>query len=247
MATVMITGATDGIGYALAKLYAARGDRLILVGRRALDTLDDPFFTPDNYCRTDLAEPDAPEHITAFLTEHSIATLDLVIHNAGVGFVGELTEQTSENVMTLVNVNFRAPVMVTHALIDQLRGGRVAFVSSVATAMPAPDYAVYNAAKSALDGFVTNLRTELHPYDIGVTLIHPGATRTGMHAKANYQGDTSKFTSPAEVAAAIQRTLDAENDAAVIGFVNKALRFVGTTFAGAVDTAMRRSNIRTAH
>lgn len=52
--TVLITGATDGIGRALAKIYQSRGDRLILVGRRALDTLNDALYTKNTYCRTDL-------------------------------------------------------------------------------------------------------------------------------------------------------------------------------------------------
>ncbi len=241
MPTVLITGATDGIGYALAQLYAARGDRLVLVGRRPLDALNDPFFTPQNYIAADLATPKAPKNVASFLEAQSITHINLLIHNAGLGYFGPIADQSAENIITLTAVNFRAPVLLTHKLLPYLKGGKVSFVSSVATAMPTPDYAVYTATKAALDAFAHNLRMELALDNIDVTLIHPGATRTGMHAKANMPGDNSKYTPAAEVAAAIQRTLDSHASGATVGAVNKVLRFVGNNFPRLVDTMMKGS------
>jgi short-subunit dehydrogenase len=241
MPTVLITGATDGIGHMLAKLYAGRNDRLILVGRRPMDALDDPLFTPETYVQADLSQPQAPATIKAFLGAHNLTQLDLLVHNAGLGYYGTVTDQPTDNITALIDVNYRTPVALTHALVPYLKGGRVAFVSSVATAMPTPDYAVYTATKAALDAFAHNLRMELAP-DVDVTLVHPGATRTGMHQKANMPGDTSKYPSAAEVAAAIQRAIDSGTNQTAIGFVNKALRFVVGQFPRLIDTAMKGSS-----
>lgn len=241
MPTVLITGATDGIGYALAQRYAARGDRLVLVGRRALATLDDPLFTPDTYIQADLAAPTAPETVAAFLDAAGIPRLDLLVHNAGLGYYGPLAEQPAADIITLTDVNFRAPVLLTHRLLPYLRGGKVGFISSVATAMPTPDYAVYTATKAALDAFAHNLRLELAPDGIAVALIHPGATRTGMHAKANMPGDNSNYAPAEAVAAAIQATLDRNTPQATIGLANTLLRFAGNSFPKLVDTMMKGS------
>ena len=68
--TVLITGATDGIGRALAGIYRARGDRLVLVGRRALDSLEGGLFSDETYCEADLSEPDCAERVE-FVSERA--------------------------------------------------------------------------------------------------------------------------------------------------------------------------------
>ena len=70
--TVLITGATDGIGLALARYYQQRGSRLILVGRKSLHELHDPLFNDTNYCQVDLAAADAPLHISQWLDAFSL-------------------------------------------------------------------------------------------------------------------------------------------------------------------------------
>jgi len=225
--TILITGATDGIGLALARRYHEAGARLILAGRRSLDELDDPLFTAESYCQVDLSEDGCAEKMAAWLAERDIDTLDLLINNAGIGFVGEIADQTPENIRELEAVNLRAPMRITHRLLPlvEAAAGKLVYIGSVASIMPTPDYAVYTATKAALDAFVRNLQIEL-----GAThsparaqMIHPGATRTSIHAKSGLaieRVDWTKFPPAAEVAEQIERIINGNRRVAGVGFNN---------------------------
>ena len=92
MKTVFITGATDGIGLEMAKLYQARGYRLILLGRRPLGDLDPQLFRESNYLQADLDGDDYVELVESWLSDQGIEEVDLLIHNAGAGWVGKLAK-----------------------------------------------------------------------------------------------------------------------------------------------------------
>ncbi|NJL34944.1 MAG: SDR family NAD(P)-dependent oxidoreductase [Chloroflexaceae bacterium] len=154
-------------------------------GGRAPAELDTNLFTPARYCRADLSQPEqATQTVAAFCHQHALRHIDLLIHNAGIGYYGPLEQQPWPSIEALVAVNLAAPIELTHTLlpyIEQARG-RLVFISSVVSVLPAPDYAVYSATKAALDGFARSLRLELRGR-VSVQVIHPGATRTAMHAK----------------------------------------------------------------
>lgn len=242
--TVLITGATDGIGLELARLYQHRGARLILVGRRRLTELADPLFTSESYCQVDLSQADAAGIVVRWLKEHDLETLDVVVHNAGTGYYGPVEEEPKDNVREIVAVNLRAPVALTYALLLHLRraNGQLVFISSVMTVMPSPDTAVYGATKAAIDGFARNLRIELADSDVTVQVIHPGGTRTGMHAKAGVPKERIErlsMASPENVARDILTAIDRGEPTAAIGLGNRMLRAAGRYLAGIVDAAMR--------
>ncbi|MEZ4556228.1 MAG: SDR family NAD(P)-dependent oxidoreductase [Caldilineaceae bacterium] len=122
---------------------------------------------------------------------HAIAGLDVLVHNAGLGYVGALVDQPASDINTLIDVNLRAPVLLTRRLLPRMAAqGRIVFVSSLAAVMPTPDYAVYSATKAALDSFAANLRLELQAQrrPVHVQVIHPGAAhgdaRQVRHARA---------------------------------------------------------------
>jgi short-subunit dehydrogenase len=241
--TVLITGATDGIGLELARIYRARGAQLVLVGRRSAEALDPAEY----YCRVDLAQPYAAMIVAEFVQQQGIPHLDLLIHNAGIGSYGPVEEQTPEQIDRLLDTNLCAPISLTHALLPYLAAarGRVVCIGSVAAALPAPEYAVYGATKAALEGFARNLRIELHG-QVAVQVIHPGATRTGMHAKVGAPLERigwRRFPTADAVADQIVAAIDRGAPVAVIGAGNRLLRFAGRFAGTLVDrVVMQRSS-----
>lgn len=242
--SVLITGATSGIGLALARHYAARGARLVLVGSRAPAALEDQsLFTPARYCRADLSRPDAPALVEQFLRAQGLARLDLLVHCAGLGAYGPLEQQRGQ-IEALLAVNLRAPVALSYALLPLLwrARGRLVLVSSVAADLPAPDYAVYGATKAALDGFARSLRVELRG-SVAVQVLHPGPTRTPMHARAGApleQIGWRRFPAPERVAAQIARAIERGAPEATLGAGNRALRLAGRLGGPLLDRAAGR-------
>ena len=236
--TVLITGATDGIGRALAKIYRARGNRLVLVGRRTLDTRNDALYTEDTYCQTDLSQNDCADRVCEFLNAQKIDTIDLAIQNAGTGYFGPIAEQSAESIREIVAVNLLSPLRLTHALMPYLQtNGKLVLIGSITHAFPCPDYAVYAASKEALNALGRNLQIE---GDINVQIIHPGATRTGLHKKIGIDSETTKgFPSAEQVAHKITRAIDGQRLVATIGWGNAWARFLGRYCEGMVNAMMR--------
>lgn len=244
---ILITGATDGIGLALARKYQAQGERPLLLGRRPWDDLPHlaGAFAADDYCQADLAHPEATAQVLGFLESRGIDRLDLLIHNAGIGYHGAFLEQTPAEIDQLLAINLYAPVELTRTLLPWLpaRRGQVVFIGSVAAAVPGPDYAVYVASKAALIGLVRSLRAEWRD-QLTVQLIQPGATRSGMHAKMGLsleQMNWEEFPPAAQVARKIIQAIEGKRPFATIGPSNQLLDFTGRHLAFALDPLMRRA------
>ncbi len=247
-ATILLTGATDGIGLALARIWAGRAERLVLHGRRPIEEMGEALFTPEGYCRADLARAEAPAEVARFLEERGVDRLDLLVHNAGTGYFGDTAEQAGRSIRETVRVNLEAPIELTHRLLPLLRaaGGRVVFVSSIAATMPCAEYAVYAATKAALEGFARSLRIELAG-EVDVQVVRPGATRTGMHAKTGVPPgriDVERFPPAQKVAGEIVRAIDSNRSRTTIGLGNKLLVAAGRNLAVPLDGALRRKERR---
>ncbi|MCB0075297.1 MAG: SDR family NAD(P)-dependent oxidoreductase, partial [Caldilineaceae bacterium] len=171
--------------------------------------------------------------------------ITLLVHNAGINAVGPFAAVDPARPQAVIDVNLRAPVMLPRRLLPRMAAhGRIVFVSSLAAVMPTPDYAVYSATKAALDSFAANLRLELQAQrrPVHVQVIHPGATRTEMHAKSGMPARQSRtgFADPDAVAAAIQRAVARGRRQQTIGAANR-LAYHGVRLSGtSVDRLLVR-------
>jgi short-subunit dehydrogenase len=184
--SALLTGATGGLGRAIARSLAGRGATLILSGRKqqALDELAAEL--PGEGHRTivaDLAEPGAAEQLAA-----DAGDVDILIANAGLPGAGLLTDLTAEQMARALRVNLEAPMLMARALYPAMveRGsGHLVFVSSLSGKVASPRSSVYNATKFGLRGFAFGLRTDLGPRGVGVSVVAPGFVReAGMFAEA---------------------------------------------------------------
>lgn len=241
MQTILITGASDGIGHALAVRYAANGARVVGIGRRTFPASLAGSVAREDYCAIDLERSDAVDVMRAFLLMRNVARLDVVIHNAAVGWFGPCPEQSGASIDQMLQVNLHAPIVLTHLLLPWLRASRgvVVFVSSVHSALPTPEFAVYTATKAGLDGFARNLRLEERG-TVDVVTVWPGPTRTNLHAKSGIPPErilADRYATPERVAAEVMASVDRRRSGA-IGRSNRLLRWVATHFEAPLDALM---------
>ena len=229
-ATVLLTGATGGLGRAIAAALHERGAQLVLSGRRVteLASVADPLEA-----RTILADLTVAEDVARLCEEAAAAEVDVLIANAGLPASGLLTDLTPHAVDRMLDVNLRAPIMLARALVPSMlaRGrGHLVFVSSLSGRAASPATPMYSATKFGLRGFALALRQDLQRRGVGVSLVSPGFIReAGMFAEAGVQLPPGTGTkSPADVAAAVIRAI--ETGRAEIDVAPLPLR-LGATFA----------------
>jgi short-subunit dehydrogenase len=226
---VLVTGATGGIGQAIAKAFARRGAELLLTGRRS-DVLDPLAGEVRGQAITcELSRREEVEQLV-----RGIGPVDVLVANAGLPASGLLTELTQEQIDRMLEVNLRAPVALARALVPSMieRGrGHMVFVSSLAGKAASPASSVYSATKFGLRGFALGLREDLRADGVGVSVVLPGFIRdAGMFAEAGVELPRWVPTrSPADVADAVVRAV--ERNRAQVEVAPISLR-LGTSFAG---------------
>ena len=191
--TAVLTGAAGGIGEQLAYGLAARGSHLVLVDvdesrlKPVADRIRDrhPGLTVETIV-ADLADRSAVEGVaTRVLADHP--AIGLLVNNAGIALGGRFDQITVAEFETVMNVNFRAPMLLTHALLPALTaqpGSHLVNVSSLFGLIAPAGQSAYAASKFALRGLSQVLHAELAENGVGVTTVHPGGVRTRIAESA---------------------------------------------------------------
>jgi short-subunit dehydrogenase len=201
-ATALVTGATSGIGQAIAHRLLAAGTKVRATGRSsaALDQLTSAGCTT---LAADLTEPASWPQVVRFAGDD----LDLLVAAAGVGAAGPVGDLSTEQIADILTVNLTSPLALVREALPALRRGRgrIVLVGSVAGALAVRDEAVYSATKAGLAAFATALRSELSGSGVSVTLSVPGAVATPFFTRRGreYSRRFPRPLDPDSVAAAI--------------------------------------------
>jgi short-subunit dehydrogenase len=227
--TILLTGATGGLGHAIARALHQRGGKLILTGRRT-DVLE-PLAAEVNgrALAIDLSDPAEVDRLVAEAGE-----VDILVANAALPANGTLESFTMEEIDRALAVNLRAPIALAHALVPAMvkRGnGHLSFMSSLNGKAATPQTSIYNATKFGLRGFASALRADLRGNGVEVSAVFPGFIReAGMFADTGVKLPPGVGTrSPQDVARAVISAI--ERNRAEVDVAPLAVR-LGSAFAG---------------
>jgi len=244
---VLITGASSGIGEALAKRCAFRSFDLVLVARRK-EKLEDisqnltkSYSVNVEIIDCDLTTEDGIKKVEDRLADGDI---DLLVNNAGFGSSGPFVETDIDNELNEIDLNVKALVRLSHAGANAMKTrnmGSIVNIGSIASYQPMPGNAVYGATKAFVTSFTHALREELRPLGINVMLVCPGLTRTEFHERSRWEmsiGDDPVpdviWQSSQEVADAILAALDHRKGVIIPGVFNKVLAGVSSSLPSSV-------------
>ena len=229
----LITGASGGIGHALATALVSRGAHLTVTGRRA-DVL------------TELTDRVGGTAIAADLSDRTalnrllddVGEVDVLVANAGIPASGLLSDYSLDQIDRALDVNLRAPIVMAKVLGERMaarRSGHIVFMSSLSGKSASAHMALYNATKFGIRGFALALREDLRPHGVGVSTIYPGPIRdAGMIADTDVRLPRIGTRTAAAVAKATLRAID--DNAAEVTVAPWALR--ATTLLGSLAPSL---------
>jgi len=250
---VLITGASAGLGMAFARSYAARGNDVILVARRA-ERLEDlaKELTANHGIRAemiaaDLSAADAADTLMAEIARRGLA-IDILVNNAGFGARGDFAELDADMQLRMIDLNCRTLVALCHAVLPGMiarRSGGILNIASTAAFQPGPWMAVYYASKAFVLSFSEALHEEVKAKGVRVATLCPGATKTEFGDVADMTSSTLfRFAGePDQVVRDGIRALDGNRAVKVSGLANAMLagsirftpRFLARRIAGSLQ------------
>jgi uncharacterized protein len=232
---VLLTGASGGIGDAIARALHARGATVLLSGRRtdALEQLAGQLGERAEALPADLSTPQGVGELVA-----AAGDIDILVANAALPGSGRIDDFTPDQIDRTIAVNLRAPIQLARELAPGMveRGaGQLVFISSMSGKIANGGGSVYSATKFGLRGFAAALRDELHGSGVGVTVVFPGfISDGGMFADTGIELPSYvKTRTPGQVAAAVVRGI--ERDRGEIDVAPLTVRATGWLAAIAPD------------
>jgi short-subunit dehydrogenase len=248
MRHAVVTGAAEGIGRALADVFSAEGYSVTGVDvNDALAAQTQGELARRGrlvtFLQADLGRLADLERLAEQLAAGP--AVDVLVHNAGVNYVGPFTASILTRQQTVLDVNLRAPLHLTAALLRTekvARGGSLIFISSLSRFASYPGASVYVASKDGLASYARSLAVALAPQDIHVLTVYPGPTRTA-HAR-RYSPDNrreARRMPPEVLAAAVYRAMLRRQRVLIPGFGNRLFALAGLWAPGLTEWAMRKA------
>jgi short-subunit dehydrogenase len=229
----LITGATSGIGYELAKLFAKDGYNLIIVSRNEQELNNKAKEFKENGIEVVCIAQDLFDPGNAFAVHEEVKALgisiDVLVNDAGQGVYGKFSETEMDRELDIIDLNITSLVILTKFFLKDMltrNSGKILNVASIASKSPGPWQSVYHATKAFVLSFTEAIREELKDTGISVTALMPGVTDTDFFNKAGMLEskavqDKSAMADPADVARDGYDALMADKDKVVSGLKNK--------------------------
>ena len=177
---VLVTGASSGIGAAIADRLALEGYRVFGTGRQASGRRQSGVELVELDVRSDASVQACVEQVVG-----AAGRIDVLVNNAGYLLTGAIEDATLAQAQAVFDTNFFGVVRMVKAALPAMResrAGKIVNMSSLAGMVPVPFWGFYNASKFALEGYTETLRLELKPFGIRVAMVEPGAIRTPLYA-----------------------------------------------------------------
>ncbi|MCE7985793.1 MAG: SDR family oxidoreductase [Caldilinea sp. CFX5] len=255
--TAWITGASSGIGEALAYALSARGARLILSARRLdeLERVRSRCTNADNHLSLplDLAAFDAAAVTQQALAE--VGAIDLLIHSGGVSQRSTVAETDMAVQRRIMEINYFGAIALTHAVLPGMiarKSGHFVVISSLSGKISTPRRSAYAASKHALHGFFDALRAEVYQDGLRVTIVCPGYTKTNLslHALTGDGGahgqmdpTQAKGMTPEALANRICQAIEREEEEIVVGGKEVLAVYLKRLWPGLYHRMIRRTKI----
>jgi short-subunit dehydrogenase len=243
---VLVTGASMGIGEAIARAFSGAGAKTVLAARSLgrLEAIARNLPTDSLLLQVDMARPDQVLAMVSRTAEH-FGRVDILVNNAAVGMYAAAADMSPEKLETLVRTNWLGPVYAVQAVIPYMRkqgGGQIINISSVAGKVAFPWMGAYCASKFALNAFSDSLRMEVRQDHIHVLTVCPGRVRTAFTENAFKDGATSPLfpggISAERVARAVLRASSRNRREIVVPADNRLLGWLHSIFPSSVDYLM---------
>src|SRR5689334_22072532 len=230
----LITGATEGIGYELARLFAGDGQNLIIVAgteemlQQRAQEFSQQYGVQVIPIAKDLFQPQAAFELYDEVKSKNVV-VDVLVNDAGQGQYGLFVESDIHRLLDIIHLNISSLTVLTHLFLKDMvarNEGKILQLASIASQLPGPWQAVYHATKAYVLSFTEALISELKDSAVTLTALQPGATDTDFFNKAEMQESKimdSKLSDPAKVAQDGYEALMKGDDKIVSGFKNKAM------------------------